>query len=108
MIVGMRYYPRKLSLDTTFRPFLTAGIGLITGIQSRSDVGLQVVQKSAAMATFGSRAGMGFDLGSVFCGDCRPRNLMTDFSDEIGGRRNYSGLEFGVGIGWLFGKNAEN
>ena len=111
MIVGMRYYPRKLSLDTTFRPFLTAGIGLITGIQSRSDVGLQVVQKSAAMATFGSRAGMGFDLrmGRSFVAIADlGYNLMTDFSDEIGGRRNYSGLEFGLGIGWQFGGNAEN
>ena len=110
MIVGMRYYPRKLSLDTTFRPFLTAGIGLVTGIQSGSDVGLQVVQESGAMSTFGSRAGVGFDLGMggsfVAIADLG-YNLMTDFSDEIGGRRNYSGLEFGLGIGWQFGARAD-
>ena len=109
MIVGMRYYPRKGSLDTAFRPFLTAGIGLITGFQSRSDIGLQVIQESGAMTTFGSRAGVGFDLAMgrsfVAIADLG-YNLMTDFSDEIGGRRNYSGLEFGLGIGWQFGRSA--
>lgn len=106
MIVGMRYYPRRLSLDTAFRPFLTAGIGLITGFQARNEVGFQVVQEAGAMTTFGSRAGLGFDLrmGRSFVAIADlGYNLMTDFSDEIGGRRNYSGLEFGLGLGWQFG-----
>ena len=84
-------------------------IGLITGFQSRSDVGLQVIQESGAMTTFGCRAGVGFDLGMgrsfVAIADLG-YNLMTDFSDEIGGRRSYSGLEFGLGIGWQFGGSA--
>ncbi|MDE2999436.1 MAG: hypothetical protein OXU79_10220 [Gemmatimonadota bacterium] len=109
MIVGMRYYPRKLSLDTSFMPFLTAGVGLITGIQSRNDVGFQVVQESGATTTFGSRSGVGFDvaMGRSFVAIADlGYNLMTDFSDEIGGRRNYSGLESGLGIGWQFGRSA--
>ena len=111
MIVGMIYYPRKMSLDTTFMPFLTAGVGLITGIQSRSDVGFQVVQESGAMTTLGSKAGVGFDLqmGRSFVAIADlGYNLMTDFSEAVGGRRNYSGLEFGLGIGWQFGGIAEN
>ena len=109
MIVGMRYYPRRGSLDAAFRPFLTAGVGLISGFHSRGDVGFQVVQESGALSTFGSKTGVGFDLSMgrsfVAIADLG-YNLMTDFSDEIGGRRNYSGLEFGLGIGWQFGGSA--
>lgn len=106
MIVGLRYYPRKLSLDTTLMPFLTAGIGLISGFQARNEVGFQVVQEAGATTTFGSRAGVGFDLrmGQSFVAIADlGYNLTADFSEAVGGRRNYSGLEFGVGIGWQFG-----
>ena len=63
------------------------------------------------MTTFGSRAGVGFDLkmGRYFVAIADlGYNLMTDFSEAVGGRRNYSGLEFGLGIGWQFGGIAEN
>lgn len=111
VIVGMRYYPTRPTTRTQFRPFLTAGAGPVTGFESGSEIGLQVVQKAATMTAFGCQAGAGLDVrmgGSVVMNGTLGYNLMTDFSEAVGGRRNYSGLEFGLGFGWQFGGIAEN
>ena len=58
------------------------------------------------MTSLGSRAGGGLDvrLGrSVVAIANLGYNLMTDFSEPLGDRLNYSGLDFGIGIAWLFG-----
>ncbi len=110
LILGMRYYMPRTTLQAPFRPFLTVGIGPNIGVESKNDVGLQLVQKSTIMTSLGSRAGVGLDvrLGrsavAIVNLGC---NLMTDFSEPLGDRRNYSGLEFGVGIAWLFGGAVE-
>ena len=112
VFVGMRYYPIRPTTRTQFRPFLTAGIGPVTGFESGSDIGgLQVVQKATTMTAFGCRAGAGLDVrmgGSVVMNLNLGYNLTTDFSKALGGRRNYSGLEFGLGIGWQFGGSVVN
>ena len=111
IIVGVRYYTGTPAFQTRFRPFLTAGIGPVTGFEARNDVGIQVVQKAATMTAFGGRAGAGLDVrmgGSVVTNATLGFNLMTDFSEALGGRRNYSGFEFGLGIGWQFGRIADN
>ena len=110
LILGMRYYMPWTTLQTPFRPFLTVGIGPNIGVESKNDVGLQLAQKSTIMTSFGSQAGGGLDvrLGrSVVAIANLGYNLMTDFSEPLGDRLNYSGLEFGVGIAWLFGRSVE-
>ena len=110
LILGIRYYLPGSTLQTPFRPFLTMGIGSNIGVEAKNEVGFQVVQKSRIMTSFGSHVGGGLDvrLGrSLVAGANVGYNLMTDFSEALGGRSNYSGLEFGVGISWLFGKRFE-
>ncbi len=33
---------------------------------------------------------------------------MADFSQPVGGHKNYNGLELGVGVSWLFGGGGES
>ena len=110
VVLGIRYYLPGSTLQTPFRPFLTMGIGPNIGVESKNEVGLQVAQQSRIMTSFGGHVGGGVDvrLGRSFMAGANVGyNLMTDFSRALGGRRNYSGLEFAVGISWLFGKRVE-
>lgn len=123
VMLGIRYYLPGSTLQTPFRPFLTVGIGPNIGVEAKNEVGLQVsigpntgevslqvAQQSRTMTSFGSHVGGGLDvrLGRSFMAGVNVGyNLMTDFSRALGGRRNYSGLEFSAGVSWLFGKRVE-
>ena len=110
VLLGVRYYLPKSTFKTSFRPYLAAGIGPYIGFEAKNEVGLQVVQDSRTMTSFGGYLGGGLDiqLGRyLMVGANVGYNLMMDFSESLGGRDNYNGPEFGVGVSLLFGKGVQ-
>lgn len=102
--VGMRYYFVESSLDGTSRPYLSISMGPYMGSESETSVGSTVVTSSKSLTAFGGRVGAGFDvdLSTKFVlGMVAGYNLMTDFSEPVGSRVNYSGPDFAISISLL-------
>jgi hypothetical protein len=62
------------------------------------------------MGAFAGQLGGGVDiqLGRHFMLDTKAvYNLASDFREPLGGRKNYSGFEFSVGLNFLFGKGIQ-
>jgi len=102
VMMGMKYYFLQLSQSNPFRPYLSGSMGILFGTESSVEI-LSV--KEHTESAMGGYAGIGSDiiLGSLvkLHADIG-YNLFTDFSEEIGGRKNYSGAEFSFGIGFMF------
>ena len=110
MLLGLKYYFVKSTLVSTVRPYLKGSAGPLTGTQSSSRVGLRVVNEERTESAFGGQIGGGVDIVTsrhFMMGIGMGYNLMSDFSEPIGGSRNYSGPEFGFEFSWLFGKGIE-
>jgi hypothetical protein len=110
LLMGVKYYFAKSSLESSVRPYLKSSAGPFIGSQSRNQVGTTIVNESRTEFSFGGQFGAGVDFvtGRHFMmGFGLSYNLMTDFSEAIGGSRNYSGPEFSFEFSWLFGKGKE-
>ena len=91
-----------------FRPFLTAMVGPTFGFSMRTDIGLQnatgtPIHQPSMGASFGGRLGAGLDMGlgdRLSIGLLAGYHRMKRFPDFLGGRRDFSGLEVGVTLGW--------
>lgn len=107
MMVGLRYYPLKTTLRTTWRPFVSAEVGPHFGFQSKSVAGMQSIRDSRAMTTFGGHLGGGVDIQvsrTFMLGADMSYNFIDDFIQPLGGSKNHSGPEFNFGVSYLFGK----
>lgn len=110
LLLGVRYYLPASSFDTSLRPYLTASVGPYVADEAKTEVDSQIVVESQTLTSFGSNLGGGMDfvIGRNFlCGVNVGYNLMTDFSEIVGGKDNYSGPEFSVGISYIFGKGVQ-
>jgi hypothetical protein len=95
-----KYYVFKSALATPFNPYVKAGIGPYFG-------GQVVTSGTETTAVFGAFVGGGLDIrlsSRFFLYVDGGYHALTSFSHAIGGRKNYSGGEVSVGIGWQFGK----
>jgi hypothetical protein len=100
ILFGVRYYLPRSTFGTALRPYLTAGVGPYIGNEVESS-GVKT------LGTLGGHVGGGLDilLGRRFMlGAEVGYDPVMDFSEPVGSRRNYSGLEFSVGLSFLFGK----
>lgn len=110
MLMGVKYYFARSTLESSVRPNLRGSAGPFIGSQSRTAVGLTIVNESRTEYAFGGQLGAGMDFvtGRHFMmGFALAYNLMTDFGDPIGGSKNYSGPEFSFEFSWLFGKGKQ-
>jgi len=110
MLMGVKYYFAKSTLESSVRPYLKSSAGPFIGSQSSNEVGTTIVNESRTEFAFGGQLGAGVDFvtGRHFMmGFGLGYNLMTDFSEPIGGSKNYSGPEFSFEFNWLFGKGKE-
>ncbi len=106
ILMGVKVYFPNSTYTSSVRPYASAGVGPFTGSQSSTGVGTSVTVESRSETAFGGQVGAGVDfiLGRHFMtGFSVCYNLMTDFSQPIGGSRNYSGPEFSFGFSYLFG-----
>lgn len=102
LLMGAKYFPNLLSYNTAIRPYLQGSLGMMFGYQSGIEslnVGVQT------QTAFGSYLGFGSDLifGSLvkLTSDIG-YNFMSDFQEPIGGRKNYNGVVFSIGFGFMF------
>jgi len=110
LLFGVRYYLSGQNAEAGFRPYVAAAVGPYIGHETKSEVGVQVLQESRTTTVPGGRLGAGIDmqLSRYFMlGVDAGYNLLAEYSEPLGGRNDYSGAEFGFGISWLFGKGIE-
>lgn len=106
MLMGFKYYFLKSSLERSTRPFLKLSLGPYIGEQSSESAGTVVLIEKRTEVAYGGHAGFGVDIvtGKHFMlGVNTGYNFMTDFSEPIGGSKNYSGPGFAFSFSWLFG-----
>jgi hypothetical protein len=102
IMMGMKYYFIDFSIENPFRPYAAGSIGGMVGTESAIEI-LNV--RTHTETAVGGSVGMGSDiiLGSLVKLQAEiSYNLFTDFAEEIGGNKNYSGPEFALGIGFMF------
>lgn len=110
MLMGVKYYFARSTLESSVRPYLKSSVGPFIGSQSSNKVGITIIYESRTEFAVGGQLGAGVDfvIGRHFMmGAGLGYNLMTDFNEPIGGSRNYSGPEFSFDFSWLFGKGKE-
>lgn len=110
VLMGVKAYFPKSTYTSSVRPFVRAAIGPYTGSQTISRVGWTITEETRSETAFGGQlgAGMDFILGRHFMtGFAASYNLISDFSQPIGGSENYSGPEFSFGFSYLFGKGID-
>jgi len=106
--MGVKLYFPSSTFNGTVRPYAKISAGPYIGSQNSTVVGLNVTIENRTESALGGLLGFGTDfiLGNHFmAGVCLGYNLMTDFSQPIGGSINYSGPEFHFGFSYLFGSN---
>ena len=106
VLLGLKYYPIKSTLEGTVRPYVGVSAGPYIGSQSKTEVSSEIVVESRTETAFGGKidAGVDFILGRHFMlGVGIGYNLMSEFDQPIGGSQDYSGGEFALGISYIFG-----
>jgi outer membrane protein W len=102
LLLGLRFYIPEPESGENIRPFLSAAVGTYFGSEATSALLFQQAHTETAV---GGRLGVGADffLGNHFnLGANVGYHLMTDFENTIGARKNYSGAEFSLEIGYIF------
>jgi len=103
--IGMRHYLNGFDRPGAVRPYLSFGVGPVIGSEYGPVPGAESVYRRHTLTAMGAQVGGGADIivGRHFSlGLHAAYNAMTDFSEPLAGRVNYSGGEFGVGFGVMF------
>lgn len=107
LLFGMKYYfPRSTYLNSV-RPNVRAGLGVVVGSLSAVEVGLAMATEERSETALGGYLGAGVDFAlsrHFMLAVDGGYNFMADFAESIGGSKNYSGLQFSIGLGCIFGK----
>jgi len=105
ILVGLRRYLSVSNPESGVRPFGSVEAGPFIGHESATTVGSSIGVESRSQTAFGGRLGAGLDLGTgrVIFGVYAGYDLMTDFSEPVGGKSNHSGFELGLAVGLRFG-----
>lgn len=102
VLLGVRYYVLGSAAEGEVRPFLSGAVGPYTGSEVNNTI---LAQEARTETAFGGRFGAGIDflVGNHFkLGANGGYNIMSDFSTPVGGRNNYDGGDFSIGIGYVF------
>lgn len=102
LLLGIRFYLPEPLPDAMVRPFLSAAVGTYVGSEAKNTL---LTQEAHTEAAFGGRLGAGIDffLSDHFkLGANAGYHLLSDFSTPVGARKNYSGADFSIGIGYVF------
>jgi hypothetical protein len=95
-------------LATPVRPYLSCAVGALIGFDTHSFVGGgEVSSNNTTMGAFGVTPGLGVDFvisRRIALGARMGYNFVTDFDEPLAGKTNYSGWEFTLSVGWLWGK----
>jgi len=100
--LGAKYYLTGFYSDVPVKPYLKAGLGLVTGMESSvSTLNIEEHSETVPLANFG--AGFDFRLSSWLKAGFEIGYLaMDDFDSPISQRTNYSDLEYSFGFAFIF------
>jgi opacity protein-like surface antigen len=107
ILFGAKYSPAFSSRRSSVRPYLWGAVGPYLGFATHSRAGAGVSSETISETAFGFRTMGGADwfLGAhLTLGAGVGYHFVTDFDEPIGTEDNYSGPEFSVGIGFVFGR----
>jgi hypothetical protein len=102
LLLGIRYYIPDPDSSANVRPFLSASVGTYFGLEANNSL---LLQQAHTETTFGGRLGVGIDffLSNHFkIGANAGYHLMANFETAIGARKNYNGVDFSLGAGYIF------
>jgi opacity protein-like surface antigen len=102
VLLGLRCYALGSAAEGDVRPYLSLAAGPYVGAEVSNSIWQQETRTETA---FGGRLGAGVDFivsDHFKLGAHVGYNVMSDFSIPVGGRRNYNGGEFSLGLGYLF------
>lgn len=102
-LAGLRWYPPDIGTPTV-KPYLTGSIGpyIGSGVEVRT-----YGTRTQTVVSPGGHAGAGVDIQfhrDFILGVRGGYNFMSDFSQPLADRGNFSGFEMGVEISWVFGQ----
>ncbi len=98
VLLGTRWFPLR---HTRWRPF--AAVGSFEGVEQGNL--FDGTDRSKSQSSFGSQFGGGLDVDltdQIFVGT-HPIQLDARFTESVGGRHEYRGVEFPVAASWRFG-----
>jgi len=104
MLAGVRYYPFPTSASPVLRPYAGFSAGAYWAEREISRV---ASVEAKTMGAFGGKVNGGVDVHlsrRLMLGVRAGYNWMTDFSEPIGGRENFSGVEMSMGVSLLLGR----
>jgi hypothetical protein len=109
--LGLRWTPSGGVLgERSLKPYLAVELGPVIGESNGSSAGPSgVFAGSRTLGTVGGYIGGGVDVHlnrRWSFGLSAGYNWMVAFSDPIGKRDNYSGLDLRLSVGWLFGQGS--
>jgi len=106
ILLDVRWFPLGLAMGESGRPFVGAGAGPYIGSATNSIIGTTVTNETVSETVPGlcAYAGVDWHLGPMFrAGLSGGYHFVGVFDQPIGRARDYSGAEFLVEFGLLFG-----
>jgi hypothetical protein len=109
--LGAKYYPSYLTVPGNIRPFALLLAGAVTGHRTQNVYifyphdETTFVETSVSETIFSFKSGLGADAlinKSIKLGLTLDYLYMSDFHKSVGTRKNYSGVNFTIGLGVLF------
>jgi hypothetical protein len=107
VLLGVKYQPVRLIDSDVMRPFASVSAGPYVGSASEVRTGATTVVEARTESALGSRLAVGLDirLSRLFrLGFAGGYHFVADFENRIGSEKNYSGPEFSLSFGIVFGK----
>ena len=107
VLFGVKYQPARLIDSDVMRPFASVSAGPYVGSASEVSTGVTTVVEARTETALGSRLAVGLDirLSRLFrLGFAGGYHFVADFDNRIGSETNYSGPEFSLSFGIVFGK----
>ena len=107
LLVGLKYQPFQFEPSDGVRPFVSAAFGAYVGNSAGVKASLAPSVGSHSESVLGGRVGAGIDLlaGRHFTFSTSVGlRMVSEFAQPIGGRTKFSGAEFNLGMGVLFGR----
>jgi len=104
LLVGVTYYPQRLTITSRLLPYVSASAGPYFGSATNTRVGPAFAAESVSEVAFGLRLAGGIDwfTGRHFMlGIGAGYHFVSDFDERIGSVGDYSGPEFSIGLGWV-------
>ncbi len=105
---GTRLYMTDMNGVMPIKPYIALSGGPVIGINNYKDYGDVVYFEDDVYLTFGGYVGGGVDVmfgSKTSIGFQAGYNFYADFDRQIGDRKNFSGAEIGLSLGFLFGDN---